>query len=239
MTFFHLLLLLTCVCSWCRCWVRDGDQQCVVHALLQCDHQLGVVLLCSFVSRESLVEEVWLLVERRAMLRAGRCDVVVSGERDDVQLHRSSVPRCVAVLVCGDQCNGESDGHRTVLLVGDGDGVRVEWSVVVFSRLLLGKSESFEDFGTPQLYPAMALLAAWIIVGLCIIRGVKSSGKVCGRGCARSDFVDVMNSLGGVFHGYLSVSGVAGVDRLQLFTGWSSGWDQVLCHSKMGTGCQI
>jgi hypothetical protein len=43
----------------------------------------------------------------------------------------------------------------------------------------LGKSNSFEEFGTPQLYPALSLLVAWIIVGLCIIRGVKSSGKVC------------------------------------------------------------
>ncbi|CAF1391258.1 unnamed protein product [Adineta steineri] len=47
-----------------------------------------------------------------------------------------------------------------------------------FYKLLLGKSERFEDFGTPQLYSTLALLASWIIVGLCIIRGVKSSGKV-------------------------------------------------------------
>jgi hypothetical protein len=50
--------------------------------------------------------------------------------------------------------------------------------IIIFSKLLLGKSQSFEEFGTPQLYPALALLVAWIIVGLCIIRGVKSSGKV-------------------------------------------------------------
>ena len=47
-----------------------------------------------------------------------------------------------------------------------------------FSKLLLSKSESFEDFGTPQLYSALSLFVAWIIVGVCIIRGVKSSGKV-------------------------------------------------------------
>ena len=46
------------------------------------------------------------------------------------------------------------------------------------SRLLLGKSESFEDFGTPQLWPTLCLFVAWIIVGACIIRGVQSSGKV-------------------------------------------------------------
>jgi solute carrier family 6 amino acid transporter-like protein 5/7/9/14 len=50
---------------------------------------------------------------------------------------------------------------------------------IFFSKLLLGKSERFEDFGTPQLFPALSLLLAWIIVGACIIRGVKSSGKVC------------------------------------------------------------
>ena len=48
----------------------------------------------------------------------------------------------------------------------------------MFSKLLLGKSQRFEDFGTPQVFPAISLLAAWIIVGACIIRGVKSSGKV-------------------------------------------------------------
>jgi len=42
----------------------------------------------------------------------------------------------------------------------------------------LGKSQGFEDFGTPQVYPALSLLVAWTIVGACIIRGVKSSGKV-------------------------------------------------------------
>jgi len=47
-----------------------------------------------------------------------------------------------------------------------------------FFKLLLNKSERFEDFGTPRAFPALSLLVAWIIVGLCIIRGVKSSGKV-------------------------------------------------------------
>ncbi len=51
--------------------------------------------------------------------------------------------------------------------------------IIIFSKLLLGKSQRFEDFGSPQLFPALSLLVAWIIVGACIIRGVKSSGKVC------------------------------------------------------------
>lgn len=50
--------------------------------------------------------------------------------------------------------------------------------IVMFSKLLLGKSQRFEDFGTPRAYPALSLLITWIIVGICIIRGVKSSGKV-------------------------------------------------------------
>ena len=52
-------------------------------------------------------------------------------------------------------------------------------TIIFFSNLLLGKSQSFEDFGTPQLYGALSLLVAWVIVGACIIRGVKTSGKVC------------------------------------------------------------
>ena len=48
----------------------------------------------------------------------------------------------------------------------------------IFSNLLLGKSERFEDFGAPQVFPALSLLVAWVIVGACIIRGVKTSGKV-------------------------------------------------------------
>ncbi|CAF0976103.1 unnamed protein product [Didymodactylos carnosus] len=47
-----------------------------------------------------------------------------------------------------------------------------------FNLLLLGKSEKIEDFGVPQKYYALVLLGAWIVVCLCIIRGVKSSGKV-------------------------------------------------------------
>ena len=50
--------------------------------------------------------------------------------------------------------------------------------IIIFSKLLLGKSQRFEDFGTPQLYPALSLLVSWILVGICVIRGVKSSGKV-------------------------------------------------------------
>ncbi|CAF1607791.1 unnamed protein product, partial [Didymodactylos carnosus] len=48
----------------------------------------------------------------------------------------------------------------------------------VNSILLLGKSDGIENFGVPGRYYALVLFGAWIIVCLCIIRGVKSSGKV-------------------------------------------------------------
>ncbi|CAM2709398.1 unnamed protein product [Rotaria socialis] len=55
---------------------------------------------------------------------------------------------------------------------------RVTATEQFFFQLLLNKSNKFEDFGRPRAYPAVSLLLAWIIVGACIIRGVKSSGKV-------------------------------------------------------------
>ncbi|CAF1230667.1 unnamed protein product [Adineta steineri] len=55
---------------------------------------------------------------------------------------------------------------------------RVAATEEFFYRLLLNKSSSFDDFGTPGLYMTLLLLIAWIIICLCIIRGVQSSGKV-------------------------------------------------------------
>ncbi|CAF3280628.1 unnamed protein product [Rotaria socialis] len=56
---------------------------------------------------------------------------------------------------------------------------RVTATEEFYYRLLLKKSSSFDDFGTPGTYMAVCLLAAWVIVCLCIIRGVQSSGKAC------------------------------------------------------------
>ncbi|CAF1258043.1 unnamed protein product [Rotaria sordida] len=47
-----------------------------------------------------------------------------------------------------------------------------------FYRLLLNKSASFDDFGVPGTYMSVLLLGAWLIICLCIFRGVQSSGKV-------------------------------------------------------------
>ena len=76
--------------------------------------------------------------------------------------------------------------------------------IVLFSKLLLGKSQSFEEFGAPQLFPALSLLVAWIIVGACIIRGVKSSGKVC---LSSLKYFSLENDvcLGGIFYSYFPI----------------------------------
>ncbi|CAM4833277.1 unnamed protein product [Rotaria magnacalcarata] len=55
---------------------------------------------------------------------------------------------------------------------------RVTATEEFYYNLLLQKSKSFDDFGTPTLYMALSLLVSWIIVCLCIIKGVKTSGKV-------------------------------------------------------------
>ncbi|CAF1036240.1 unnamed protein product [Rotaria sordida] len=55
---------------------------------------------------------------------------------------------------------------------------RVPATEEFYYRLLLQKSPSFDDFGTPTLYMSLSLFVSWIIVCLCIIRGVKTSGKV-------------------------------------------------------------
>ncbi|CAF1667170.1 unnamed protein product, partial [Adineta ricciae] len=68
--------------------------------------------------------------------------------------------------------------NKTILCVPIKSTDRATASEQFFFKLLLGKSEKFEDFGTPQAFSAVSLLVAWIIVGLCIFRGVKSSGKV-------------------------------------------------------------
>ncbi|CAF3255460.1 unnamed protein product [Rotaria sp. Silwood2] len=47
-----------------------------------------------------------------------------------------------------------------------------------FYRLLLNKSASFDEFGVPGTYMSVLLLGSWIIICLCIFRGVQSSGKV-------------------------------------------------------------
>lgn len=72
-----------------------------------------------------------------------------------------------------------------------------------FSRLLLNKSSSFDDFGVPGTYMSLLLLLAWLIIGLCIIRGVQSSGKV--GVLLLSVYLYLYLLLGRLFHRHLSI----------------------------------
>jgi solute carrier family 6 amino acid transporter-like protein 5/7/9/14 len=83
----------------------------------------------------------------------------------------------------------------------------------------LGKSNSFEDFGTPQTYAALSLFVAWVIVGLCIIRGVKSSGKV--SFLLMFIIVNIFAITGRLFHGYISVYSSSYIDYSKCNIIWS------------------
>lgn len=50
--------------------------------------------------------------------------------------------------------------------------------VEYWERKVLGLSDSIEDMGVPKWDLALCLLFAWIVVYLCICKGIKSSGKV-------------------------------------------------------------
>ena len=43
---------------------------------------------------------------------------------------------------------------------------------------MLNQSDGIDEIGPPQWKLVLCLLAAWIIVFLCLIKGVNSSGKV-------------------------------------------------------------
>ena len=57
--------------------------------------------------------------------------------------------------------------------------------VFIYSNNVLDISEGFHDLGPVRWQLALALLGAWILVGLCLINGIKSQGKV-GRPCKLS-----------------------------------------------------
>ena len=94
----------------------------------------------------------------------------------------------------------------------------------MFSKLLLGKSQRFEDFGSPQLFPALALLVAWVIVGACIIRGVKTSGKVRYL-CLKLVFVMIECILGGLCDRYFSVFSSPCVNYSKCKVEWCHRWN--------------
>ncbi|CAF3356174.1 unnamed protein product [Rotaria sp. Silwood2] len=47
-----------------------------------------------------------------------------------------------------------------------------------FNNYVLRRSDSLEEMGSPIWYLTLCLLLAWILVALCLIKGIKSSGKV-------------------------------------------------------------
>ncbi|CAF4968439.1 unnamed protein product, partial [Rotaria sp. Silwood1] len=47
-----------------------------------------------------------------------------------------------------------------------------------FNNYVLRRSDSLDKLGSPSWSLSLCLLLAWILVGLCIIQGIKSSGKV-------------------------------------------------------------
>jgi len=47
-----------------------------------------------------------------------------------------------------------------------------------FEKVVLEKSDGLDDMGAPSWKLVLCLLAAWIVVALSLIRGVRSSGKV-------------------------------------------------------------
>ena len=46
------------------------------------------------------------------------------------------------------------------------------------SNFVLEKSSGLEEFGTVQWHLAVALIVAWILIFLCLMKGIKSVGKV-------------------------------------------------------------
>ena len=47
-----------------------------------------------------------------------------------------------------------------------------------FSNYVLEKSSGLEEFGTVRWHLAVALVCAWILIFLCLMKGIKSVGKV-------------------------------------------------------------
>ena len=52
------------------------------------------------------------------------------------------------------------------------------WLSFTCSNYVLEKSSGLEEFGTVQWHLAVALVVAWILIFLCLMKGIKSVGKV-------------------------------------------------------------
>ena len=56
--------------------------------------------------------------------------------------------------------------------------------ILIDRRFVLKQSDSFENFGTPTWKLSLSLFLAWVLVYICIFKGIKSSGKVSGKSYA-------------------------------------------------------
>lgn len=67
---------------------------------------------------------------------------------------------------------------NTNITAGGVNGLNITASKEFWHHYILNKSDGLEDFGTVQWHLAVALVVAWIIVFLCVMKGIKSLGKV-------------------------------------------------------------
>ncbi|XP_045191377.2 sodium- and chloride-dependent glycine transporter 1-like [Mercenaria mercenaria] len=75
------------------------------------------------------------------------------------------------------QCGSNCSSNSTYIKVNSTDMARTA-SKEFWHRYVLNKSSGLEELGTIQWHLAVALVVAWIIIFLCLMKGIKSVGKV-------------------------------------------------------------
>ncbi|KAL4234969.1 hypothetical protein ACF0H5_006610 [Mactra antiquata] len=90
-----------------------------------------------------------------------------------------NTPSCITGLhslkdVCENNCSMNNVSYIKVNASDLGRTASKEF----WHRYVLNKSSGLEDFGMVQWHLALALSVAWIIVFLCLMKGIKSVGKV-------------------------------------------------------------
>lgn len=76
-----------------------------------------------------------------------------------------------------EQCNLNCTTNTTFIKINATDLGRTA-SKEFWHRYVLQKSTGLEDIGTVQWHLAVALVVAWVIIFLCLMKGIKSVGKV-------------------------------------------------------------
>ena len=64
---------------------------------------------------------------------------------------------------------------------------------LIFSNYVLDISEGIHDLGPVRWQLALCLLAAWVLVCLCLIKGIKSQGKVSAVVCTDVLLITLIN----------------------------------------------